>query len=69
MEQRVELSQKPVITVRSERRRRSTRFLMADESQFWLTIDCEQEWLSAGAERPTKSKRMVKRPKAMIVTF
>jgi hypothetical protein len=42
MEQRVELSRKLLLTLRSAGHRGWTQFLTGDESWFWLTIDHEQ---------------------------
>jgi hypothetical protein len=69
MEQRVELSQKLLLTVRSVRHRGWTHVLTGDESWFWLTIDHEQPWLPPGAERPTGPRKMISSPKAMIIIF
>jgi hypothetical protein len=69
IEQWIELSQELLVTLRLTKHHGWTHFLTGDESWFWLTIDCEQQWLPPGAESPTRLRKMISSPKAMIIVF
>jgi hypothetical protein len=69
MEQRVELSQELLVTLRPAKCRGWAHFLTGDESWFWLTIDDEQQWLLPHAESPTRTRKMVRSLKAMLIIF
>jgi hypothetical protein len=58
-----------LVTLRSAKHLGWTHSLTGDESWFWLTIDCEQQWLLSGAERPTRPSKMNSSPKAIISIF
>jgi hypothetical protein len=69
MEQQVELSRELLVTLRSAKRHGWTHLLTGDESWFWLTIKYEQQWPPLGAERPTRPKKAISSPQAMIMIF
>jgi hypothetical protein len=67
MEQRVKLSRELLVTLRSAKHPSWTHFLTGDKSWFWPTIDHEQQWFPPGAERPTRPRKMISSPKAMVI--
>jgi hypothetical protein len=67
MEQQVELSRELLVTLRSAKHLGRARFFTDDESWFWLTIDHDQQWLPPGAERPTRSRKMIGSWKVMTI--
>jgi hypothetical protein len=67
VEHPVELSRKLLVTLKLTKHRGSTLSLIGDESWFSLTIDYEQQWLSPGAERPTRPRKMISSPQATII--
>jgi hypothetical protein len=69
MEQRVELSRELLITLMSVKHRGWTHFLTGYESWFWLTIDSKQQWLTPGAERSTKPRKIISSLKVMTIIF
>jgi hypothetical protein len=69
MGRRVEVSKKLLITVTSARHRGWTHFVTSEKSWLWLTIDYDQQWLSASADRSTRLRKITNAPKAMIVIF
>jgi hypothetical protein len=67
MEQRVKLSRKLLVSLKSVKHRGWTYFLTEDESWFWMTTDYEQQWLPPGAERPIRLQKMIGPPEAIII--
>jgi hypothetical protein len=58
-----------LVTLRSAKHRGWVHFLTGAEWWFWLTINYEQQWLPPGAERPTRPRKIISSPKAMVIIF